>query len=251
MRDSAVSDVVGTVILLGVTVTLVSVYAVEAYSNAAVKEGPLKLTIGATVSLNGTVVSILHLGGAALPQGSLRIVMSVNGQLWYNAIAAPPGTIWSVGNSMNVTISPLPTGVTASLEVIHTGRGETIATATVRPKASGPPPTPPDFTVTLVNATTPNVTRPGSFLIQVVASHPNGRMMIDTISANASSVDGPLWVAFRDEGTQGDVNSSDGVWSAIIAVPLSSPSGLRTLNITAVALDGVRSPVTSAMVQVV
>ncbi|MFA5861332.1 MAG: type IV pilin N-terminal domain-containing protein [Candidatus Thermoplasmatota archaeon] len=248
-RDAAVSDIVGTVLLIGVTVALVGAAALQ-LTQAGTPEMAIRLAMTATG--NSTAITLLHAGGSSLDEGQLNVLVTVNGTRALQTAAGPVGARWSVGNALVIPLSePLPPGQ-AEVTLVHVDRSEVLATAAIYFRSNAAALTPAGFTLeaTLNGGVNSTITAPGQVLATVAVTHPDGRKMVRYVFANTTGVDGPSWAALRDDGTHGDAAAADSTWSALLAVPFSSIRGDRTLGFTAVDLAGA-SASTTAMVNVV
>ena len=115
-RDAAVSEIMGTVLLISIVVLAVSVIAVVLFSQPHAQGVP---SFSAIISSQGQNVYVKNDGGDALQNGTYRIL--VDGTDVTANMSLPAA--WSIGNTLTYTKpgSSAPTTV----QVVYTGAGST------------------------------------------------------------------------------------------------------------------------------
>lgn len=242
-RDAGVADIVGTILLIGVTVSFVALAALQ-LGAAQTPPSPVRLELSATGS--GPDLTLLHLAGDAMDKGDLKAIVVADDAILHEAAIGPAGTTWAVGDTVVLTLPTELPGGSVEVSIVHIQRGELLATATVvTPRAVGPAPA--DFVVAATlngTSTAPRVRAPAQLLVEAGVSHGEGRKLLRHVYANLSEVDGPLWVALRDDGTRGDATAGDSLWSGLLNIPASAPRGSSAIEIVAVDLRGAEARTT-------
>lgn len=115
-RDAAVSEIMGTVLLISIVVLAVSVIAVVLFSQPHAQGVP---SFSAIISSQGQNVYVKNDGGDALQNGTYRILVDGTD---VTANMSLPAT-WSIGNTLTYTKpgSSAPTTV----QIVYTGAGST------------------------------------------------------------------------------------------------------------------------------
>lgn len=236
--DDGVSDIVGTILLLGVIVALVGATAVHYKSTIVVEDTPVRLDMSAVGA--GSQVEILHLGGDPVDAGVLRAIVTVGQDVRYDGPAGPAGTQWEIGTSLTLALSqPLP-AAPADIMLVHGSRGEVIAASKVGAQVLDLGPSGAfSITVWLDGSSSPPVVAPPSqVLAEIDAAHAFGRKYVRHVFADMSPLQGPVWFGLRDDGTRGDVMPGDGTWSGVLNVPLGVTPGTYSVTFTGVDLAG-------------
>lgn len=237
-RDRAVSDVVGTILMLGVAVSFVGIVALKIGAATPDPQQPLRLEITPTLTAPNTI-TLLHLGGASLPQADVRVIVSSSDTILYSAPAGPPGSTWEIGEELAIVLAdPLPTGP-ADVTIAHLVRGEILATSSVVRPGVGGGGGAGAFTLTVMldgSSSPPTLTAPSQVLAEATVAHDEGRKLVRQVYADLSEVDGPVWQGLRDDGTRGDRAAGDGVWSGVIDIPVSAGAGAHAIHFTALDL---------------
>ena len=71
VSEDAVSPVIGTILLVALTLILVSIVAVVVMGFNAGESAPI---LGVSIGQEGNIITVTHLNGAELPAGSYRIL---------------------------------------------------------------------------------------------------------------------------------------------------------------------------------
>jgi porphobilinogen synthase len=71
-KDDAVSPVIGTILIIALTVVLVSISAVVFLGFGMAEPAPI---LGISIGQQGNVISVTHLNGAELPAGTYKIIV--------------------------------------------------------------------------------------------------------------------------------------------------------------------------------
>ena len=95
-QDDAVSEIIGTVLLISIVVLAASVIAVAVFSQPQAQKIP---AMSALISNQSQVVSIKHDGGESLANGTYKIL--VDGTDVTSSINTPP--TWSIGETLTYT----------------------------------------------------------------------------------------------------------------------------------------------------
>jgi FlaG/FlaF family flagellin (archaellin) len=244
--DRAVSDVVGTTLLLGITVTIASAAALHAGAFSQEKPLPMQLSILPLAQAGQRGVQVLHGGGSALDAGELRAQVAVNGTVWFDGDASPAARDWRIGESIDVGPLPqaLPPNARVEVSLAHRAGGQLLATA--QTLAASPQATragSPGFSVDLTLAGGAGETTlepPAGLLVEAAISHPEGRKVVRFVFADVQGLDGIDWQELRDDGSNGDRVSGDMVYSAVALVPINATSGTANVTATAVDFNGTR-----------
>lgn len=251
IEDKALSDVVGTMLLLGVTVTIV-VAATAAYrgfsATGSSEKAPAVLDVGLLAKPNNATITLVHLGGDSLTRSAIRILVDVNHTRVLSAImSASGGTTWKVGDRVGITLptAPPPTS-RVTVHLITVPQGAAIATAEVSlPSiASRVGLSLSGFTITagFGGASSDAVVNTSTTVhLYALVSHPEGRKAIRDVIADLSGVAGPTYVPMTDDGTNGDPVAGDGNYSLFFTVPTFVPLGTKTISIAAYSMDDMLS----------
>lgn len=121
-HEEGVSEVVGAVLLVGLTVLGVVIVAAVLLSGPQTAEIPHATIVAGNAS--GTI-ALVHEGGDPLREGEYRVYLDTgNGLVDETAnFTTPPGGVWSIGEAINNTGSTKPERVVVTAV---TGGGETI-----------------------------------------------------------------------------------------------------------------------------
>lgn len=246
-NDRAVSDLVGTMLLLGVTVTLVGVAALAVVSQPAARS-VAALDVVPSGSPGKTTITLTHGGGDPVDLGALRVVVLVNGSKAFDGAAGPAGSVWRVGDAISVgpLAAPLPPGARVGVTLVDAQHGRTLANAELALPLPSPAASVNAFTI--APRAPPGVLvvePPATVLVQAAVTHEAGRKFVRYVYADLTPVAGPAFAPLRDDGTEGDAVAGDGLFGANLLVPLNVTSGDKTINLTAVDLNGT-STTTSA-----
>ena len=244
--DRAVSDLVGTMLLLGVTVTLVGVAAFTVINQPDPSAShTARVDLVPSGAQGRTTLTLMHGGGDPVDLGMLRLVVLVNGTKVFDAAPGPTGQVWRVGDAITVgpLSAPLPAGARIALTLVDAKHGVTLANADLALGLPAPLATANAFSLTpQVPGGVIVVEPPAEVLVQAAVSHEAGRKFVRYVYADLTPVAGPAFAALHDDGTDGDAVAGDGVFSGDMLVPLNVTSGTKVINITAVDFNG-----TSAM----
>lgn len=240
--ERGISDLLGTMILLGVTVTIVGVAGAQFIRSASQDPEAPSLEARVNAKVGDNFLQLVHLGGAELPANDLRVVVTVNGTAWYTGDLGASATTWRVGG--NHTIQPLvgnlPYGGRIDVTLASKARGAVVANivTTLPLTEAGTAPLAAGFAVTVRfdgNLSTGNVTPPGYFFIYSTVSHPEGRKAIRSVTINLTAFNGSATTPLIDDGTSGDILAGDGIYSNSAWVPAGVLGPSR--NLTAAATD--------------
>lgn len=198
-------------------------------------------------------VTLVHSGGTPLDPQALRALVLVNGSVSYDGVAGPAGR-WSVGDTLRVGPLAAPLAPNARVEITITERlvGKVLTQAGTTAQALKPPTaaTAPGFAISLSLAGGSNpviLEPPAGLLVEADVSHPEGRKFVRFVYANFSGFDGIDWQELRDDGTNGDRRTGDGIYTAITLVPVNTTSGRANVTATAVDFNGTQATTTASV----
>lgn len=245
MRDGGVSDIIGTMILVGVTVTLVAVASIQfGFGRPPPAEVP-RLDIRVTARANDSFMTLVHTGGDTFDQGDIRVVAVVGPTSVFDGTLGASGALWKLGDSRQV--GPLPSalvaGDRASLTLVSVSRGATVATTALDvPSTSATTPAPPAGFAVAVGlqggGTSGSIEPPSSLLVTASVLHPQGRRAVVGVEANVTPLADSPAILMRDDGTQGDEIAGDGNFAAFVLVLSGASPGVKDLVVTATDLGG-------------
>ena len=138
-QDSAVSEIIGTVLLISIVVLAASIIAVAVFSQPQAQKIP---AVSALISNQSQIVYIKHNGGDPLQNGTYRIL--VDGADVTSSINLP--STWSIGNTL--TYTKPGTTPPSSVVIVYTGYSSTGVVLTSAYFGTGP------LTTATVTATT-------------------------------------------------------------------------------------------------
>ncbi|HVL48939.1 MAG TPA: choice-of-anchor X domain-containing protein [Candidatus Thermoplasmatota archaeon] len=245
LGDDALSDVVATMLLVGVTASLVAGASLGLVSTSGAPLPPSGLALAAAALEGSDHVTLVHAGGETFSGGSLRVVVTVDGRKAHDAPLAAER--FGLGDAVAVPVAQtLALGGAVSVAVIDVARGHTLATAELDVSGAVVPRVdpPPAFTMRLrvLGAGSPIVLAPpAEILVEADVSHEAGRKNVRHVYVDLTSMKGPAWAALRDDGAGGDRLAGDGVWGALVLVPRDVSGGSKTLDATAIDFDGRRA----------
>ena len=113
-QDDAVSEIIGTILLISIVVIAASVIAVAVFSQPQPQKIP---SLSAVISNQSQIVYIKHNGGDALPNGTFKVL--VDGIDVTSSVIIP--TTWSIGEML--TYSKPGTTPPSSVAIVYTGSG--------------------------------------------------------------------------------------------------------------------------------
>ena len=119
-QDDAVSEIIGTVLLISIVVLAGSIIAVTFFSLPQAQKIP---SVSALISNQSQMVFIKHVGGDSLPKGTYEIL--VDGADVTSGITTP--STWSIGNTL--TYTKPGTTPPSIVQVVYTGSGSPIIIA--------------------------------------------------------------------------------------------------------------------------
>lgn len=200
-RDAAVSEIMGTILLISIVVLAVSVIAVVLFSQPHAQGVP---SFSAIISSQGQNVYVKNDGGDALQNGTYRIL--VDGTDVTANINLPD--TWSIGNTLSYTKPG--TSAPTIVQIVYTGAGSTgtvlasanfgslngaaTTTATVTATATA-------TTTGTTTTATPSPTATTSTTATTTATPTPVPAPVANFAATPSSGTAPLAVAFSDTST--------------------------------------------------
>ena len=142
MKTHAVSEVIGTLLLVGVVITGITLVGIVLFANTPASKVPVLDTI---ISNKSNTIYIYHKGGDALWRGEYQIL--VNGIDRTALFVSDGSEPWSVGKTLNYTSPIMPYKVVIFFNKSG-GGGTILATSNLRPPLIVPGiglPTPPSM----------------------------------------------------------------------------------------------------------
>lgn len=251
--DKGVSDVIGNIILLGITVILVVAAGAQIIqAGTSVPRAVPQIAVGASVAPGLAVVTLVHEGGPSVDRGDLRVRVSLNATPVFDATLGLPGVAWALGET--ISIGPLPSvpgaGSVVDVQLVSITRGAPVATTGVSVGGASGAPLPggagPGLEVGIVlvsqgaapNGTYAVVSPPTRLQVYAKVTHPFGRKEIARVTVDLTPLSASATTSMMDLGTGGDVVAGDGNYTTIVLVPPTATPGLHVLRVTATDIDG-------------
>ena len=239
-RDDGVSDIVGTSLVLAVTVVLVGA-ATLTFTNAPPRaEAPPGVSVRATASAADGTVTLAHVGGAELQRGDLEAVVSTAD--WSERVPVPGSGAWSLGQSLSIPLTrPLAGGERLDVLLVSRNHNAVVSQSNLEAAGASAPGTLPGVVLTLVQpapGAPPTALAGGTLRVEVRVAHPDGRKAIDAVYVDMSGIAGSPFALLHDDGTHGDLVAGDGSWSAYLQIPPNAAAGAATLPVHVRDLDG-------------
>lgn len=253
----AATDLVGTLLLVVVVVALGSVLAVVV---AATLNAPSP-TVGAyalaPVAPGDASLAVRYQNGGPMDLTELKLLLSRNAtgfqEIPRAAWTTPDAKVLRAGDALRFALSPSAArDETLRVTLVHASANAVVADLSQRASAGG---------ATLGAATLSASLAPGTLaadgvsptLVEARVSHPLGALAIASVQADLSPIYAAagasgLVVDLNDLGLDGDAQGGDGVWSAIVRAPASTPVGAYAIAINATDAAGARAGATSASV---
>lgn len=245
-NERAMSDVVGTSMLLVVTVVAVGAAAV-AFSNAG---GDRPDTPRVDVLANATAssdayVTLRHAGGPSIPYDSIQAVISSTS--WSGSYRGPvqpqgSGAEFGLGSTAyaRVTGNALAAGDKVDVLLYYGGTGILFggSSFTVASTNASGPGTLTDFLLSAATSAASDLSPGSSIAIFADVAHPEGRKVVERVVVDASAVGGPIEVPLHDDGTRGDATAGDGRYAGFVQIPIGATAGAKTLAVRAYDIDG-------------
>jgi len=133
--ESAVSEAIGSILLVSVVVLAVAIIGVALTSQTPPEKLP---AVSAVISISGNQVSLYHDGGDTLASTEISILVNGN-PVPFTKSGSPAPWTWSVGDTLSYTLSP---GIPQTVRIVYTPASYTIASADFTYGGSGAVPTP-------------------------------------------------------------------------------------------------------------
>lgn len=235
--DAALSDVVGAVLLLAVTVAAAGVAALALRPDAE-ESSPPRLALGARVEPGTGRVHLAHAGGDSFDAARLAYVATVNGTQPARGTLASAGAAFAPGARALVVVPGAGAGSRIQLDVLAPDGSRVLAGLTLTvPAPAQAAAAPPGFTMDLTVA--PGVLMPPALLqVEARVAHPEGRKLVAGVVADLSAFNGVGAQPLRDDGVTPDRVAGDAVWTGhALALP-GLANGPRTLTVTATDAHG-------------
>lgn len=251
--DAAVGDFVGTLLMVVVVVALGSVIAVVVASTLD-QPAPSRASLSLTsVAPGDTTLSLLHRNGDPIPLSALAITVQRNDS---DAVAIPASSwsgtspdAWMPGERLSFPLSPaVGADERVRVRVARTDANALLADLASKGASTAREAAPLSMTATI---TPPSVVADGvsTSLLAVRISHPEGALAVASVVADLSAPSraggaGALLVPLGDEGRDGDAVGGDGVWSALLLSPTTTPDGTYPVVLNATDTAGRKATAT-------
>lgn len=248
--DEAVSDFIGTVLLVGLVVVLGSVLSVVVAANLDKAAPPAAtLSLGA-VQPGDTDVRLILKQGEALPLDAIAITLQRNvsqsEEVPRAAWATVDGTLWRAGETLSLPLTPAAgQGETFRVTVVSLEANAVLAKLQGRApflaSTSSPLGTPTLLAVLTPPSLVADATSASTLAVRV--SHPAGALGVAGITADLVNITGaagtaPALLQLGDLGREGDAAGGDGVWSALLRAPINTTVGSYNVTVNATDLTG-------------
>lgn len=253
--DVAMSDIVGTLLMVGAVVTAGSAMTVIVAANLQTPDTPIASFSLARVEAADDDLRLLHRNGNALALTDVLLLLARGD----NAPApipraqwtTPDPTVWHPGETLSATLAPtVSSGERLRVQLVHAPTGALLADLAASAPSAGTP---------LASPTLSGVISPSSIiadaattaLITVRISHPLGALGIATVSADLTNLSrasnsANATLRLSDTGEDGDVFGGDGIWSALLRAPMNATPGTYEIPIVARDVAGYDAARTSA-----
>lgn len=240
--DAAISDVLGTMLLVLAVVLAGGGLSVLVASNLRTPDTPtVSLALSPVLSGDATLRLVhrngdeLSLSGVTLylarAAGALEPVLSTS---WTTPVA---GTL-RAGDTLTIPLSPVVTsGEALRILVIHAAGNVQLANlATTAPSASTPLPA-PTLSASILPSTLVADASTAS-LITVRVSHPLGALGVASVRADLTNLSiasnsANTTLLLSDTGAEGDALGGDGVWSGLLRASMNTSPGTYSIPLTA------------------
>lgn len=236
-RDDGVSEVVGTLFLLVMTVAFFSIIMLWVYGFDS-PEGETYVNLFPDMERQDTMnttVSIIHRGGEALSGGHVSIIVTVQNASFsqvmgpYNFQNGSGGQDeWRVGGVWSMDFSTVPEDANVELRVIDRNRETLVLDTMLQRGMQTGAPAPPILGVPVVLPDNILITDgTDSFYIQAVAVDFNGDLPTTGVVADLT----PIWPGLGTVVLE--YKGFDTYRSTTITVPLAAVPGKKNLKVTA------------------
>nr|WP_320161734.1 PKD domain-containing protein [uncultured Methanoregula sp.] len=188
--DSAVSEIIGAIMLISIVVIAVAVIGVAITSQPTTQKIP---AVSAVISSTGNTIHIYHGGGDSLEKGQFEIHLdgsSTNSNSLFSNDGNPSWTRWGIGQSLDYTV-PSGQPIPGIVQIVYTGTGSSTMLASANFNTGtltyGPTSTATGNTTTTTTGTTTTTTPVPRLVANFTASPRSGYA--------------PLTVQFTDTST--------------------------------------------------
>jgi PKD repeat protein len=189
--DSAVSEIIGAIMLISIVVIAVAVIGVAITSQPTTQKIP---AVSAVISSTGNTIHIYHGGGDSLEKGQFEIHLdgsSTNSNSLFSNDGNPSWTRWGIGQSLDYTV-PSGQPIPGIVQIVYTGTGSSTMLASANFNTGtltyGPTSTVTGNTTTTTTGTTTTTTTPVPRLVANFTAAPRSGYA-------------PLTVQFTDTST--------------------------------------------------
>lgn len=238
--DAAAADMVGTTLMVALTVLLAVGLGALVYANVESTPSSPAAAFRVAAAAGSPVVTVTHAGGEALAMGDLTFAVRVDRA---DAPAAfdgktGPGDSWRPGDAVRLRVaSPVPAGAAVSVAVRAPG-GLVGTAATVAPGGAAAvalaTPTLTDLSFTPTNPPADGAT---AVNLTVRVETPLGLAALRSVDADLGAFRLGR-VPLRDDGLRGDAAAADGVFTLLFEVPPWTPRSAHTVVVVARGADG-------------
>lgn len=257
-NDAGISDIVGTITLLAITVTLVGVAVAGFYSaGQSTQKATPQLDVKAAATPGASSVRLIHAGGTALDRATLTYKVTAGGTVIGNGTFPNPGLgTWDIGQAVDLPLQQaLATDgkQTVEISVVSKSVGAVVASSTVHVgSANAAGSTTPAFSILAVSPASATRAQGDSLTIIAWLHHDGGRKAITDAWIDLSPINGSAHAPLHDDGTDGDAVAGDMNYTADITIPGGAiPSGTAyALRVNATDADGNYTGPSSSVVAV-
>lgn len=257
--DAAISDMLGTLLLVLAVVAAGAAITAIVASNLAKEGAPVASFALATPRAGDTALRVLYRAGEplALPELSLRLTRGagpatdVPGATW----TTPGVTTLEAGDALSFPVSPAITvGESLRVEIVHLRSNTVVSQLTASLPSSAASFADATLTASLAP---PKLIADGAStsLLEVRVSHPAGALAVASVTANVSTLgegSGSTLpaLALNDDGADGDAWGGDGVWSGLLRAPTSTTPGWYEIPISVLDIAGADAGSTSVAIEI-
>lgn len=241
--EAAVSDFVGTVLLVALVVVVGSVLAVAVTATLSQPAAPATSFALAPPAPGAVALAVDYREGQPLPLESLRLTLSRNESDAVDVPRAqwttPDAATLRAGDRLRLALSPAAAHDEAfRVTIVRSDSNVMLADLAALGAATAWPVL---GAATLSAAMSPHdVVADGATAtrLSVNVSHPLGALAVSRVAADLSNLTdaagtAPTIAALSDAGGEGDAAAGDGTWSASLRLPSTTPPGWYNITVNA------------------
>jgi hypothetical protein len=175
-RDSAVSEIIGAILLISIVVTAVSIVGVALWSQPAPQKIPALDAVISEDSGN-KLIRLYHDGGDLLSAADVKILVDGNDYTaGFTKAGASGWSSWATGESLDYTYSGVTAPALVQIVYTHTGTSTVLAVAHLT--------TPVPTTTVTTTTTTVTTTTPSLPALEMYSISPNSDFRGDLVSVS-------------------------------------------------------------------